>query len=173
LAPEDIPFRLLLPEDLALPEAKLDAEVLAQARSLCAGPPALDDAVAGLRRHSLIGPPGAVFNVHRLVQTVTRDQLTPTQQEAWRAAARALVEAAVPEDIEVRAAWPACRLLLPHASLVADRLGMPLWRLMRALGESGDYPTACTWWHTLTRAHEDALGPEHPDTLAARGAGQG
>jgi hypothetical protein len=58
LAPEDIPFRLLLPEHLALPEAGLDAQVLAQVRALCGGPLALDDAMAGLRRYSLIGPPG-------------------------------------------------------------------------------------------------------------------
>jgi Tetratricopeptide repeat len=168
LAPEDIPFRLLFPEGFALRKAKLDAGVLEQVRSLCAGPLALDDAVAGLRRHSLIGPPGSVFSVHRLVQAVTRDQLAPGQQETWRAAAGALVEAAVPRDVTVGAAWSACRLLLPHASLVADRLGMPMWRLVQALGKSGDYPTARTWWHTLTQDHEDSLGPEHSDTLAAR-----
>ena len=174
MAPEDIPFRLLLPEDLALPqglellEQGLEAGVPAQVRSLCADPLALDDAVAGLRRHSLIGPPGTVFSVHRLVQAVTRDQLTPTQREAWRAAAPVLVEAAVPPDVTVRAAWPTCRLLLPHASLVAERLGAPMWRLVYALQESGDYPTALTWGHTLAQAHEESLGPEHPDTLSER-----
>jgi hypothetical protein len=168
LAPEDIPFRLLLPEHLVLPGAGLGTEVLAQVRALCAGPLTLDDAVAGLRRYSLIGPPGATFSVHRLVQAVTHDQLPPRDREAWRAVAAALVESAVPQDISVRAVWSACRSLLAHARLVADPLGAPVRRLARALGESGDYATARTWWQSLAKACEDRLGPDHPDTLTAR-----
>jgi len=168
LAPEDIPFRLLLPENLTVDEASLDAEVLVQVRTLCAEPLALDDAVAGLRRHSLIGPPGEVFSMHRLVQDVTREQIASPESAAWLAVVRALVEAAVPSDPTARAAWPACRLLLPHAALVADLLGSPMSRLVESLGVSGDYATARTWWQTLAQAHEVSIGPEHPDTLAVR-----
>lgn len=100
LAPEDIPFRLLLPERLAWPAAGLDAVILAQVRALCTEPLALDDAVAGLRHYSLIGPPGVTFTVHRLVQAVTRDQLALPAQQAWRAAVAELVESAVPQDVE-------------------------------------------------------------------------
>lgn len=167
LAPEDIPFRLLLPHHLALPEADLDAQVLAQVRALCAGPLTLDDAVAGLRHYSLIGPPGATFSVHRLVQAVTRDQLPPQEQEAWRAVVAALVEFAVPQDVTVRVAWPVCRSLLAHARLVADPLGAPIWRLAQALSASGDYATARTWWRRLATIYEDRLGPEHPHSLTA------
>ncbi|WP_370376240.1 tetratricopeptide repeat protein [Catenulispora sp. GAS73] len=168
LAPEDIPFRLLLPEDLMLSDEPLDADVVMQVRSLCAEALALDDAVAGLRRHSLIGPPSEVFSVHRLVQIVTRDQIVPDEREAWLTVVRALVEAAVPEDPTVRAAWPTCRLLLPHAALVADLLGMPMRRLVTSLSESGDYATARAWWQTLAQAHEDVLGPENSETLTVR-----
>jgi hypothetical protein len=168
LAPEDIPFRLLLPEHLELPETGLDAEILAQVRALCAGPLTVDDAVAGLRHYSLIGPPGATFSVHRLVQAVTRDQLALQAQQAWQAVAAVLVESAVPQDVAERAAWPACRSLLAHAQLVADPLGAPVWRLATALWESGDYATARTWWRRLVKAYEDRYGPEHPDTLSAK-----
>jgi hypothetical protein len=168
LAPEDIPFRLLLPGHLDLSEAGLDAQVLAQVLALCAGPLTLDDAVAGLRHYSLIGPPGTTFTVHRLVQAVTRDQLPPQEQQAWRAVAAALVESAVPQDVAVRAAWPVCRSLLAHAQLVADPLGAPTRRLAIALGDGGDYATARTWWQRLVTVYADRLGPEHPETLSAR-----
>lgn len=108
--------------------------------------------------------------MHRLVQAVTHDQLPPPDQEAWRAVAAALVESAVPQDISARAAWPACRALLAHARLIADPLGTPVLRLARAIGESGDYATARTWRQSLAKAHEDRLGPEHPDTLTTRGS---
>ncbi|WP_194924122.1 FxSxx-COOH system tetratricopeptide repeat protein [Catenulispora pinisilvae] len=171
LAPEDIPFRLLLPEGLELrlggPDGDLD-EILTQVRALCSGPLTLDDAVAGLRRYSLIGPPGATFSVHRLVQAVTRDQLRPQDLRAWRAVATALVESAVPQDIATPMMWRVCRLLFTHAQLVGDPFGAPVWRLASALGESGDYTTARTWWQSLAKAHESQRGIEHPDTLTAR-----
>ncbi|MBR7834672.1 tetratricopeptide repeat protein [Actinospica durhamensis] len=168
LAPEDIPFRTLLPEDLALPDDGRDDEVLDQVRALCTEPLALDDAVAGLRRLSLIGPPSEVFSVHRLVQAVARDQIPPPQRDAWLRTATALVEHAVPEDARLRSTWPISRLLLPHAALVVDPRGHHLWRLASALGYSGDYATARTWSLTVAQAREDAFGPEHIETLDAR-----
>jgi Tetratricopeptide repeat/NB-ARC domain len=168
LAPEDIPFRLLLPENLELPSTGLDARLHDQVQELCTEPLALDDAVGGLRRLSLIGPPSQVFSVHRLVQAVTRDQIAPDQRQAWRTIAMELIEAAVPDDPELPASWPLCRLLLPHAALILDPLNGLTWDLAMALGNSGDYATARTWFQTLVQAHEDSLGPEHPDTLSAR-----
>jgi hypothetical protein len=168
LAPEDIPFRLLLPENLELPIAGPDARLRGQVRTLCTEPLALDDAVAGLRRLSLIGPPSQVFSVHRLVQAVARDQIAPDQQQAWRRVAASLIEAAVPADPELPASWPRCRLLLPHAALILDPLNGGMWFLTAALGRSGDFATARTWSQVLVRAHEDSLGPEHPVTLSAR-----
>jgi molybdopterin-guanine dinucleotide biosynthesis protein A len=168
LAPEDIPFRLLLPENLELPSTGLDARLRDQVQELCTEPLALDDAVAGLRRLSLIGPPSQVFSVHRLVQAVARDRIAPEQQQAWRAVAVELIEAAVPAGPELPASWPLCRLLLPHAALILEPLNGLMWDLVTALGNSGDYATARTWFQTLVQAHEDSLGPEHPDTLSAR-----
>lgn len=107
-------------------------------------------------------------SVHRLVQAVARDQTPPAQREAWRRTAAALVGTAVPYDTALRSTWSICRLLLPHAALVADPRGHHLWCLASALGYSGDYATARTWFQTIMRAHEDALGPEHRDTLDAR-----
>ncbi|GGM60830.1 hypothetical protein GCM10007977_072930 [Dactylosporangium sucinum] len=167
LAPEDIPFRLLLDATAQLPP-DLAPAVASDLQQLRATTFALDDAVAGLRRHSLIGPPGAVVSVHRLVQAVTLDQLTPDERQAWQTAAADLVEAAVPIDVNVRDAWPVCAQLLPHALAVLDPIGMAMWRLARSLGNAGDYATAHTVWQTLADAHETNLGPDHPDTLTTR-----
>ena len=167
LAPEDIPFRLLLPENLELPYTSLDSWLRDQVQKLCTEPLALDDAVAGLRRLSLIGPPSQVFSVHRLVQAVARDQIAPEQQQAWRTMAVELIEAAVPDDPALPASWPLCRLLLPHAALILEPVSGHMRRLIMALGYSGDYATTRTWFQILVQAHEDSLGLEHPDTLSA------
>ena len=168
LAPEDIPFRLLLPENLKLPSAGLKNRLLRQVQELCAEPLALDDAVAGLQRLSLIGRPSQVFSVHRLVQAVTRDQIAPRQQQAWRKIAVALVEAAVPADVILPASWSICRLLLPHAALVLKPLNELWWDLATALGNSGDYATARALLQTLVQFYEGSLGIEHPRTLIAQ-----
>ena len=77
---------------------------------------AAGDAVAALRRYSLISPPadGSV-SVHRLVQAVTADQMPAELASQWRQAAAALIEAAIPDDPQLPETWPACAALLPHA----------------------------------------------------------
>ena len=58
---------------------------------------ACDEAVAGLRRFSLISAPrGGLVSVHRLVQAITLDQLPVQETEAWRRAAAAVIGAALP-----------------------------------------------------------------------------
>jgi hypothetical protein len=167
MAPEDIPIRLLLSQP-ADPARNLPAAVAGVVAALTANALAFRDAVEGLRRHSLIGPPTDVTTVHRLVQRITLDQLEPDQRAHWRTAAARLIEAVIPADVTVKDAWPICAQLLPHALATCDPLGAPLRRLARYLGEAGDYTTARTVWTTLTDAHTTALGGHHPDTLAAR-----
>ena len=60
---------------------------------------AAGDAVAALRRYSLISPPqeGSV-SVHRLVQAVTADQMPAELAGAWQQAAAAVIEATIPDD---------------------------------------------------------------------------
>jgi hypothetical protein len=169
LAPDGIPFRLLLQHSRArLPRRGMNRRITKQVRTLCRDSLALDDAVAALRSHSLIGPAGQTFGVHRLVQAVTRNRMPADDRRAWRRTAAALVEAAVPPDTSVREAWPVCQLLLPHAQAAANLLGKPMWRLADFLGSSGDYAAARAQWDTLANAYTTRLGLEHPDTLTAR-----
>ena len=163
-APELIPLRLLLrpypglldllPADLAL---ILDDPLVA------------DEAIAALRRFSLISrPQDGLVSVHRLVQAVTLGQLPPEQAETWRQAARSLIEAALPSDPEQPGAWPACRALLTHgrAALPADSHSMA--RLARFLESSGSYMAARVLQEQIAAAHASLSGAEHATTLIAR-----
>ena len=128
------------------------------------------DAIGALRRYSLISPlaDGSV-TVHRLVQAVTADQMPAELAQAWRQAATALIEAAIPADTDLPETWPICAQLLPHAqaALAEDSDGMA-W-IADYLGWSGSYAPARDLWQKVVEARERVLGPEHPDTLTARG----
>ena len=75
LAPEPVPLALLLADAQAA--GQLGPEVAAAVGPLLGDPVAAGDAVAALRRYSLVTPAGdGLVLVHRLVQAVTRAQLT-------------------------------------------------------------------------------------------------
>ena len=96
-AAEDIPLDLLLRPGLAAED--FDAVVAPVLVPLLDDELARDEAVAGLRRFSLISAPrGGLVSVHRLVQAITLDQLPPEEADAWRRAAAAVIEAALPGD---------------------------------------------------------------------------
>ena len=97
-APEAIPLRLLLQPRPGLAE-QLGAEVAPVLAPLLEDELAAGDAIAALRRYSLISPSGdGSVSVHRLVQAVTADQMPAELARAWRQAAAALIEAAIPDD---------------------------------------------------------------------------
>ena len=52
----------------------------------------------------------------------------------WEQAAAALVEAAVPADPQLPAAWPVSAVLLPHARAVLDLTSGGLWQITQYLG---------------------------------------
>jgi hypothetical protein len=101
LAPEPVPLALLLASDRAA--GLLGSEVAAIVGSLLGDPVAAGD--------------GLVL-VHRLVQAITRARLSAEEAGQWEQAAAALVEAAVPAEVRLPAAWPVCAVLLPHARAV-------------------------------------------------------
>jgi Tetratricopeptide repeat len=117
-----------------------------------------------------------VAEATRLVQAVTADQM-PAELAAWRQAAAAVIDAAIPEDPQrpdthvYRSSpdtWPDFAALLPHAqaALTADSIGMG--RIADYLGSSGNDVAARELYRRVVKARERVLGPEHPETLAAR-----
>ena len=166
LAPEPVPLTVLLDDGPAT-----DPSVAGTVGPLFGDLVAVGDAVAALRRYSLITLAGdGLVLVHRLVAALTRDQLPADQARQWQQAAASLVEAAVPADPQLPAAWPVCAVLLPHARAVLDLTSGGLWKIAQALGDSGSYSAARDLFQQITTAHEEdgSYGPEHRDTLAAR-----
>ena len=141
-APEAIPLRLLLQPRPGLAE-RLGDEVAPVLVPLLEDPLAAGDAIAALRRYSLITPAaGGSVSVHRLVQAVTADQMPAELARQWRQAAAALIEAAIPGDTELPETWPVCAALLPHAQAVLDLTSDGMARIAQYLGYSGSYAAA-------------------------------
>jgi tetratricopeptide (TPR) repeat protein len=167
VAPEQVPLGLLLAGQDPAEQLAVGAPL-----GLLAGDPlAVADAVAALRRYSLITPAGdGLVKVHRLVQVVTRAQLTAGEAGQWRQATAALVEAAVPADVSLPSAWPTCALLLPHARAVLHSTSAGIWEIARYLGHSGSYQAARNLFALIVDAYQDSgdYGSHHPKTLAAR-----
>ena len=170
LAPEPVPLTLLLADPQSAGE--LAPGVAADVGPLPDGWVAVSDAVAALRRYSLVKSAGdGLVLVHHLVQQVILAQLSADMAARYERAAAALVEAAIPADTELPEAWPTCAVLLPHAQATLDLTSGGMWRIARYLSSSGTYPAARDLFALIAEAHRDdaAYGPEHPDTLTAYG----
>ena len=169
-APEAVPLRLLLQPrpDLA---GRLGEDVANVLWPVLEDELASRDAVAALRRYSLVTPAadGSV-SVHRLVQAVTADQMPAELASQWRQAAAALIEAAIPDDTDLPETWPVYAALLPHAQAALDLTSGGMWQIALYLGHSGSYPAARDLFQRIADAYrdDDAYGPEHSATLAAR-----
>ena len=170
-APEAIPLRMLLQARLGLAE-QLAPEVSPVLMPLLEDDLAAGDAIAALRRYSLVTPAAdGLVSVHRLVQAVTIDQMPAELAQAWRQAAAALVEAAIPGDTDLPRAWSASAMLLPHAQAVLAPTSRGMWQIALYLGYSGSYLAARDLFQVIAEAHREdgAYGAEHPGTLRARG----
>jgi hypothetical protein len=167
-APEAIPLRLLLQLRPGL-AGRLGDEAGAALLPLLEDPLAAGDAIAALRRYSLVtlGSDGSV-SLHRLVQAITVDQMSAGLAGEWQHAAAALIDAAIPSDTGRPETWPVCAALLPHAqaALPDDSVGMA--QIANYLGSSGSYATARDLQRKVFDARERVLSPEHPNSLTAR-----
>src|SRR4051794_19510942 len=113
LAPEPIPLTLVGEH------AELLDEPL---RTTAADPDTLVDTVGALVGYSLARRSPDGFQVHRLVQAVIRQQLSPDQQRATEERVVALLAAAAPGDPEDPGSWAAYAQLAPHV-LATGALG--------------------------------------------------
>ena len=169
LAPEPVPLGLLLAgeQHTDLPSPHEAAAV----GPLLGDPVAAGDAISGLRRYSLVSPAGdGLVLVHRLVQAITRAQLSADAARQWKQTAATLVDAAIPVDARPPATWRVCEVLLPHAQAVLDLTSGGMRQIGRYVGNRGSYLTARDLFQKIADAHQesDAYGPSHQETLTAR-----
>jgi tetratricopeptide (TPR) repeat protein len=140
--------------------------------SAAADPDELASAVGPSRRYALLTIADTTLSMHRLVQTVLRDQLDQKQQQDWAAVALQLLNTVFPEDSEEVAAWPEWQRFLAHALSVVDhaeRLAIQaeatsqlLVRIARYQNERAQYGTARANYERALAIDEVALGPNHP-----------
>ena len=167
-APEAIPLRLLLQPRPGLAD-RLGEQVAPVLGPLLEDELTAGDAIGALRRYSLVTPVGGgSVSVQRLVQAVTADQMSTELTSQWRQAAAAVIEAALPADLEDPATWPAFAALLPHAQTALDPASDGMYTIARYLGVAGNYAAARDLQQQVLEARETDLGPEHPRTLIAR-----
>lgn len=165
LAPDDIPRRLVHEH----------AEVLSESlRSVASDPIQYDRLLASLIEFSLVSADPHRIVIHRLIQLIVRDQLTPAEQVSYYSDAVKLLAAAFPKDSTDVATWPTCGRLLPHVSVSTESLGtllpeysgdvgVVLQAAGRYLHMRGDYTDARIF---LERALEARKQPNGADRIA-------
>src|SRR5581483_8630935 len=159
LAPDEIPLDLLAEQTEALPLE-------------LGGGAKLDEAVAALRRYSLIDLKGVDLSVHRLVQATTRAQLDAEGLRRWAGAAVELVNAALPFDSDEVPFWETCRRLTPHALVSASHAQSAkagsesslrvLSQIGLYLASHGELRPARDADERAVALAEEAYGPDHP-----------
>jgi TIR domain/Tetratricopeptide repeat len=164
LAPEPIPLSLFGGHPELLDEPL---------RTVAADPDALVDTVGALVSYSLARRHPDGFQIHRLVQTVVRQQVAPDRQQATSQQVVALLAAAAPTDPDDSASWPVYARLAPHILAtvsLADFLpaGRPLiLGITRYLHAHGDSHAGRAVAEQLLDRWRTILGLDHPDTLTA------
>jgi tetratricopeptide (TPR) repeat protein len=169
LAPDDIPRSLIATHGDQLPGTLADA---------ASDPVALGDAVAALRRYSLVRVVGDDLFVHRLLQTVVRAGLISDRnaERTWSGAAIRLLRAGYPSSSAEVANWAICQRLLPHVLIAgehSERLGVESrqsrWLLKQAaayLRSRGQLSQCKLLAERIVASAEQDLGGGHPETLA-------
>jgi hypothetical protein len=130
-APEAVPLELLLQPRPGL-AGRLGDQVAPVLASLIEDPLAAGDAIRALRRYSLVTPAGGgSVSVHRLVQTVTADQMPADLARQWRQGAARWSRLPFPQNH----GWPGhgrpmpccCRTPRPLSAMTATGWpGLPL-----------------------------------------------
>jgi len=80
----------------------------------------LDQVREALLKYSLIRTDGDAISIHRLVQEVTRQQLSTEERDKWLTAALRAVNAVFPEESDDVRTWPVCALWLGHAWVLVN-----------------------------------------------------
>lgn len=168
MGPDDLPQPMLTTHHKELPEP------LAAAAS---DPLALADAVAALRRYSLVRVVAEGLFVHRLLQTVVLATLDDDAKCTWTSVAVRLLQADFPYKSDKVDNWSECQRLLPHVLAVAEhgqRLEVEFKACLRLLNRAavylqrrGQYRQSLPLFEQILAGRRRLLGDDHPATLTS------
>lgn len=156
-APDNIPLNIIGEE--AHPHHQTD---IPESLSNVIGQPlALDDAVLHLKKYSLVSIKEGNVSIHRLVQTLVRDQLTDDDKQKYFKLAVGLMSCAFPLEIKDVNTWPRADTLVPHVSKVfedASSLNVKWRQLATLLDRVGIYLSKRAEYEKAREMFESALG---------------
>jgi hypothetical protein len=166
LAPEPVPLALLLPD--ADPSGKLDPDMPAALGPLIRDLLLIGDAVAMLRRYSLVTPAGdGMVLLHRLVAGFIFRQMPEQESRRYRKTAAGLIAAAIPPDASLPKTWPVFGVLYPHAQALLGEDSDALITIATYLGKSGQYAAARDQLQQIVAARTSRFGHDDRKTLTA------
>ena len=129
-----------------------------------------------LARYALITIDGNTVKVHRLIQALLRDELTPEQRAAYRHEAHLIMAVAAPDNPDDNSIWPRFTGLLPHVNAEATELHRSREFEVRSLARgiirylylSGDYTSALTLTERFIEQWTRDSGPDDENVLRAQ-----
>ena len=144
--------------------------------NLIKDPIQLSRAIRELGRFALVTIDGRSVSVHRLIQALLRDGLTPGEQESYRRDVQLIMAAAAPSEPDEVSSWPRYAELLPHVIYDSAEIAKstdPAVRdlavnMMRYLYQSGDYTTCLTLAERFIEQWTADSGADSVDVLRAR-----
>lgn len=168
LAPDEIPRTLARSSVVDLPP---------RLANLAEDDFAYNDALRALRRYSLVSVSPKAITIHRLVQTVVRQQLRLNEEQLWASTAAKLINTAIPNFASDADSWVVSvtdvRLLLTHAIAVLDHttsLGVSTADVADLSGKAamylladGDLLAARRLQEESVRCYRKITGPASPE----------
>jgi tetratricopeptide (TPR) repeat protein len=141
-----------------------------------ANPILMASAIRELARYALVTLDGGSVKVHRLIQALLRDELSPDQQAGYRNEAHLILAGAAPKDPDDALNWPRFEDLLPHVNAESAELLKsrdPAVRdlalsTMRYLNQSGDYTSGLALAERFIEQWTKDSGPDSSDVLRAQ-----
>ncbi|MEU4569567.1 FxSxx-COOH system tetratricopeptide repeat protein [Micromonospora sp. NPDC023956] len=173
LAPEPVPIDLLVPIVKLESAGQDDSWGLGPLTAVVDKPLSLRRSIARIGNYGLAKVSVEGITVHRLVQAVLRDQLSPTTAGHLRARIANVLGTAEPGDPRDPTAWPGWVRLLPHLlaadPAASDNTGVRdlACRAIIFMMARGNTRSAQRLAEHLYGQWKNSLGPDHPHTLKA------
>ena len=165
LGPDDIPLDIIQEHPNHLPE-ELANTLTDQLKR--------NEAIKTLRSYSLIDKSENNISIHRLVQTVTRDQLTKEEQEEWKGTTTRLPNEIFPNDPQDLEARQVAERLSSHTEVVVEEAieDESLAELLNLLGRyyqnTALYTKGEGHFKKALLIREKELGKEHPEVATSQ-----